>query len=74
MDERDFFIVAEIQSGNSVAVLTSTHDSWNAALSKFYQTMVSVAQSSVPEHTVVILDRIGNIRKKETIYHEVEET
>lgn len=73
MDERDFFIVAEIQSGNSVAVLTTTHNSWNAALSKFYQTMVSVAQSSVPEHTVVILDRIGNIRKKETIYHEVTE-
>lgn len=73
MDERDFFIVAEIQSGDSIAVITTTHNSWNAALSKFYQTMVSVAQSSVPEHTVVILDRIGNIRKKETIYHEVEE-
>lgn len=72
MDERDFFIVAEIQSGDSIAVLTTTHNSWNAALSKFYQTMVSVAQSSMPEHTVVILDRIGNIRKKETIYHEVE--
>ena len=73
MNERDFYVVAEIQSGESIAVITSTHGSWNDALSKFYQTMVTVVQSKVPEHTVVILDRIGQVRKIETVYHnEVE--
>lgn len=69
----DFFIVAEIQSGDTIAIIPSTHDSWNDALSKFYQTMVSASQSSVPEHTVLIMDKIGQVRKVETVYHnEVE--
>ena len=74
MNEHDTWIVMEIQSnGDQLAVLTSTHDNWNAALSKFYQTMVSVTQSNVPEHTVLIMDKIGQVRKIETVYHnEVE--
>ena len=75
MNEYDTWIVLEIQSnGEQLAVIPSTHTSWNAALAKFYQTMVSVAQSSVPEHTVVILDRLGQERKRETIYHRGEVT
>ena len=71
----DTFAVIEIQSnGDSLAVLSSTYKSWNQALSKFYQTMVAVAQSSVPEHTVLIMDKVGQVRKIETVYHnEVEE-
>ena len=66
----DNYIVLEIQSnGDQLSVLSSTHDSWNAALSKFYQTMVSVAQSKVPEHTVLIMDKVGQARKIETVYH-----
>lgn len=69
----DTYIVAEIQSnGDNLAVLSSTYKSWNQALSQFYQTMVSVAQSSVPEHTVLIMDKVGQVRKIETVYHEVE--
>ena len=68
----DTWAVLEIQSnGDSLAILTSTYKSWNAALSKFYQTMVSVAQSSVPVHTVLIMDYMGQVRKSETVYHEV---
>lgn len=71
----DTWVVIEIQSnGENLAILTSTHNSWNDALSKFYQTMVAVAQSSVPEHTVLIMDKVGQVRKIETIYHEVAET
>ena len=66
----DTWVVLEIQSnGEQIAVIPTTHTSWNDALSKFYQTMVSAAQSEVPEHTVAILDRIGQVAKKETIYH-----
>lgn len=69
----DTWAVIEIQSnGDSLAVLSSTYKSWNETLSKFYQTMVSVAQSSVPEHTVLIMDKVGQVRKIETVYHEVE--
>lgn len=72
--ENDTFAVLEIQSnGDSLAVLSSTYTSWNEALSKFYQTMVSIAQSKVPEHTCLIMDKIGQVRKIETVYHEVAE-
>ena len=72
--DNDTFAVLEIQSnGASLAVLSSTYSDWNAALSKFYTTMVSVAQSSVPEHTCMIIDKVGQVRKIETIYHNEEE-
>jgi hypothetical protein len=73
MNEHDTWAVIELQSnGDSLAVLSSTYTNWNDALSRFYQTMVSVAQSSVPEHTVLIMDKVGQVRKIETVYHEVE--
>ena len=69
--ENDTYAVLEIQSnGASLAVLSSTYSDWNAALSKFYQTMVSIAQSKVPEHTCLIMDKVGQIRKIETVYHQ----
>ena len=70
----DTWAVIEIQSnGDNLAVLSSTFTSWNDALSKFYQTMVAIAQSKVPEHTCLIMDKVGQVRKIETIYHEVQE-
>lgn len=69
----DTYAVIEIQSnGSSLAVLSSTYTSWEAALSKFYQTMVSVVQSKVPEHTCLIMDKVGQVRKIETVYHHQE--
>ena len=70
----DTYIVLEIQSnGEQISCIPSTFSSWNDALSKFYQTMVSIAQSKVPEHTCLIMDKVGQVRKIETIYHEVED-
>lgn len=67
----DTYAVIEIQSnGDNLAVLSSTYKDWNSALSKFYQTMVAVAQSSVPEHTCMIIDKVGQVMKKETVYHQ----
>lgn len=70
----DTYAVIEIQSnGESLAILSSTYTDWNEALSKFYQTMVSIAQSKVPEHTCMIIDKVGQVRKIETVYHQEEE-
>ena len=70
-DYNDTWAVLELQSnGDNLAILSSTYKSWNAALSKFYQTMVSAAQSSVSVHTVLIMDYMGQVRKIETVYHQ----
>lgn len=72
--ENDTFAVLEIQSnGGSLAVLSSSYQSWEDALSKFYSTMVAIVQSKVPEHTCMIIDKVGQVRKIETIYHYEEE-
>ena len=74
MEENNTFAVIEIQSnGDNLAIVPpTTFKDWNSALAKFYETMVAVAQSSIPEHTVLIMDKIGQVVKKETVYHEVE--
>lgn len=64
------FAVLELQKGDKMAVLVATYDNYTAALSKFYQTMVSAAQSAVPIHTVLIMDEVGQVMKKETVYHQ----
>lgn len=71
MDEfYDTFAVLEIQSnGASLTVTPFSFTSWEEALQKFYQLMVFVVSSTVPEHTVMIIDKIGSVRKVETIYH-----
>ena len=73
--ENDTFAVIELQSnGDKLAIVPpTTFKDWNSALAKFYETMVSVAQSKVPEHTVLIMDKVGQVMKKETVYHAVEE-
>lgn len=67
------YAVLEIQANDKMAILTSTYDDMNAALSKFYQTMVSATQSSCRMHTVMIIDESGMTVKKETVFHEVTE-
>ena len=66
------FAVLEIQVSDKMAILTSTFDEMNDALSKYYQTMVSATQSSCRMHTVMIIDESGMTVKKETVFHEVE--
>lgn len=70
--DNDTFAVIEIQSnGDNLAIVPpTTFKDWNSALAKFYQTMVAIAQSSVPEHTCMIIDKVGQVRKTETIYHQ----
>ena len=70
------FIVLEIQYTDEthMAVLKDVYPTMVEALSKLYQTMVAVTQSSVPQHTVCILDNRGQCVKVETVYHnEVSE-
>ncbi len=66
----DTWAVLEIQSnGESLTVTPFSFTSYTQALQKFYELMVYVVASSIPEHTVMIIDKIGNVDKKETVYH-----
>lgn len=66
------FGVLEIQliSLESMAILTNTYTDMNAALAKFYQTMVSATQSTCLRHSAVLIDEVGNVIKQDTVYHD----
>lgn len=70
----DTWAVLEIQSnGASLTVTPFSFTSYKDALQKFYELMFYVVVSTVPEHTVMIIDKVGNVNKTETVYHsEVE--
>ena len=70
------FAVIEIQTnedGIMAIVPPMIYSTMNDALSAFYQKMISATQSSVYQHTIAIMDNVGQIVKKETVFHEVEE-
>lgn len=70
------FAVIEIQTnaeGIMAIVPPAVYETMNDALSAFYQKMISATQSSVYQHTIAIMDNVGTIVKKETVFHEVEE-
>lgn len=70
------FAVIEIQTndkGVMAIVPPMVYETMNDALSAFYTKMVSAMQSSVYQHTIAIMDNVGQIVKKETVFHEVEE-
>ena len=70
------FAVIEIQTndkGVMSIVPPVVYETMNDALSAFYTKMVSATQSSVYQHTIAIMDNVGTIVKKETVFHEVEE-
>ena len=70
------FAVIEIQTnaeGTMAIVPPVIYATMNDALSAFYQKMISATQSSVYQHTIAIMDNVGQIVKKETVFHEVEE-
>ena len=70
------FTVIEIQTnaeGVMAIVPPVVYETMNDALSAFYTKMVSATQSSVYQHTIAIMDNVGQIVKKETVFHEVEE-
>jgi hypothetical protein len=69
------FAVLEIQTnaeGTMALVPPLVYGTMNEALSAFYTKMVSATQSSVHQHTIAIMDNVGTIVKKETVFHEVE--
>lgn len=66
------YIVLEIQTGQSVGLLTYAYDTENEALGTFHSILASAAASSVPCHTAMIVTEDGMLLRTECIKHEVE--
>ena len=63
MDEyADTWLVLEIQSnGDQLACISSSHTSWNDALSKFYQTMILLNLMNLRKKTLNLIGRVNKM-------------
>lgn len=67
------YIVIEIQTSNTVATLVNSYEDRNQAESKYHQILTAAALSSVPKHSAVLMNEIGQTIKNETYTHGVTE-
>lgn len=66
------YIIIEIQKQATGAALVPplAFDSRDQAEQKYHNTLAAAAVSSVPAHTVVMLDDTGNVIQEQTYYHK----
>jgi hypothetical protein len=67
------YIVVEIQTSNTVATIVNAYEDRNQAESKYHQILTAAALSSVPKHSAVLMNDVGQTIKNETYIHEVTE-
>lgn len=65
------YIVLEIQTSTTVATLVNSYEDRNQAESKYHQILTAAALSSVPKHSAVLMNDVGQTIKNETYIHEV---
>lgn len=65
------YIVIEIQTSTTVATIVDSYEDRNQAESKYHQILTAAALSSVPKHSAVLMNDVGQTIKNETYIHEV---
>lgn len=66
------YIVLEIQTSATVATLVNSYEDRNQAESKYHQILMAAALSSVPKHSAVLMDDVGETIKMDSYIHETE--
>lgn len=67
------YIVLEIQTSDTVGILTYSYATEREALGKFHAILAAAAASSIPCHTAMIITEDGRLMRTECIKHEVTE-
>ena len=65
------YIVVEIQTSTTVSTIVNSYEDRNQAESKYHQILTAAALSSVPKHSAVLMNDVGQTIKNETYIHEV---
>ena len=55
------YVVVEIQSGDSIGVLTNSYDTLAEAESKYFSILSYAAKSTILKHSAVVLDDEGRL-------------
>ena len=67
------YIVLEIQAGATVSTIINSYTDRNTAESRYHQILAAAAVSTVPHHSAVLMNEIGDQIKSDSYTHEVTE-
>lgn len=66
------FIVSELQTGDTTAVINFVYTDRLQAEQKFHEVLAYAAVSPMPVHSAVMLTEEGVLIKRESYHHETE--
>lgn len=65
------YIVLEIQASDTIATTINSYEDRNTAESRYHQILAAAAMSTVPHHSAVLMNEIGDPIKSDSYTHEV---
>ena len=63
------YIVLEIQASDTIATTINSYEDRNTAESRYHQILAAAAMSTVPHHSAVLMNEIGNTIKSDSYTH-----
>ena len=63
------YIVLEIQASDTIATTINSYEDRNTAESRYHQILAAAAMSTVPHHSAVLMNEIGNTVKSDSYTH-----
>lgn len=64
------YIVLEIQASDTISTIINSYTDRNTAESKYHQILAQAAMSTIPHHSAVLMNEIGDLLKSDSYTHE----
>ena len=65
------YIVLEIQASDTITTIINSYADRNTAESRYHQILSAAAVSTIPRHSAVLMNEIGDTIKSDSYTHEV---
>lgn len=63
------YIVLEIQASDTIATTINSYEDRNTAESRYHQILAAAAMSTIPHHSAVLMNEVGNTIKSDSYTH-----
>ena len=63
------YIVLEIQASDTIATTINSYEDRNTAESKYHQILAAAAMSTIPHHSAVLMNEVGDTIKSDSYTH-----
>ena len=63
------YIVLEIQASDTIATTINSYEDRNTAESRYHQILAAAAMSTVPHHSAVLMNEVGDTIKSDSYTH-----